>query len=148
MQRTLKNGFTLTEMMIVIVIVGAVATFSLVNYDKAQECALYQTAWDNLKTIQSAQRLFFARDHDGDGQREYWPQNATPQGLAAINTNLDINILTYTGMTYACSGAVNGSSFTCSMTRSKNGTNLYTLTVQNGGAEPVCSGTSCVCQGS
>ena len=95
-------AFTLTELMIVIVLVGMIASFAIPNYTKAIHRAKEKDAVANLELIREAVRLYMSREG-----------GATPPDLAnvgAVNTTLYLNILEQ-GNTYDC---INANIYTCS----------------------------------
>jgi len=54
----MKTGFTLTELIIVIVIIGILATLGITQYGSVKERALAREAIANLKLIASAERIY------------------------------------------------------------------------------------------
>ncbi len=57
--KTLKKGFTLLELMMVVVVVGILVAFAVPNYEKAVELQRWRTARDLLMTIHYGQRAYF-----------------------------------------------------------------------------------------
>jgi prepilin-type N-terminal cleavage/methylation domain-containing protein len=54
----MKKGFTLMETMVVVIIVGVLATIGLAQYSTHREAVLDKEAVANLKIIQSAERIY------------------------------------------------------------------------------------------
>jgi len=106
-----RGGFTLIELMVVVMIVGIVATFAIPNYATSIDRAHRKDAENNLRVIQAAEQMYYAR-HDN----MYWGPavGATPAlRLLNINTNLNLNILS-NGASYDCPA---GAPFSCTATR-------------------------------
>lgn len=87
-----KPGFTLTEVMIVLVIMGILVGLSVPNYFKTVEMNRAEgEAKPNLYTIHRAERIYQLYNN------EYWPPNPggskdTDADLAEINTSLNIDL--------------------------------------------------------
>jgi len=58
-RRTVPRGFTLTELMVVLVIVGAMAAMSVPSFQRAIEQSRADIAAANLRTIWAAERLYW-----------------------------------------------------------------------------------------
>jgi len=54
----MKRGFTLVELIVVILIIGVLSTLGLVQYGPAREGALDREAIVNLKLIQAAMKIY------------------------------------------------------------------------------------------
>lgn len=80
-----EHGFTLMEMMIVVVLVGILAAFAIPNYDKAVKKAYERSAITQLTTIHAANEIYRAQNGT------YWPSSLADAD--EINTALDINII-------------------------------------------------------
>ena len=115
-----RRAFTLVELMLVIVIMGIIAGFTVPNYGRAVGRAYMRDGRNNLIIIKEANQINRAQ------QGVYWPATAVVQNLAAINTNLRLNILA-NGSTYTCVGVAGGATFTCTALRATGVT--YTATV-------------------
>ena len=133
-----KNGFTLLEIMLVVVIVAIIAAFAIPNYTKSIEQAHLKDAKANLTAIYAAQQI----QHSETGS--YYPSSATTVNTAAINTNLRLNIIEQ-GMTYTCTGVAGRAQFTCHAVRS--GSSPYTVRTTEAvlsSGNPTCiSGAAC-----
>ncbi len=101
-----RKAFTLLEIMVVIIIIGAIAGFAIPNYTKTIERAHLRDAMMQLETIHAANNLYRSRTGS------YWPVPVGAVDLAAINNNLGINIIG-NGMDYFCNGVGDGSAFLC-----------------------------------
>jgi len=75
-----KFGFTLLEVMVVIIIIGILATIGLVNYTGTKEHALGKEAQANLKLIAAAEKIYRLETTD------YYLST----DMAAINANLKL----------------------------------------------------------
>ena len=134
-----RKGFTLIEILVVVIIVGVLATLGFVNYGGVREKQVTKEAIANLKLIAAAQRIY--RMEIG----VYFP--VTGGGATAdvptINTGLRLSLPTGGAdqrWTYAISNATT-INFTTDATRS-NGTCQYRITAGNTVPTPV-AGTGC-----
>ena len=90
------RGFTLMELMVVLVILSVITALALPNYNKSVANAKERRALNNLYLIYGAEKTYFARNSS-----VYWPPNGPLYTLAQINTSLGLNILA-DGDTYTC----------------------------------------------
>ena len=88
-----KEGFTLLEVLIVVAIIGILASLAIVNHGKAKEYALDKEAISNLKLIQVAEKGYYL------DMSTYYPLSASESNIANINDNLKL-YLTTTNWTY------------------------------------------------
>lgn len=82
-----SRGFTLTEIIITTLIVGAIAAFAIPNFNKAYEKELFRKAQLNMRTIHAALDIYKMRHGD------YPDVNVVDWSLSDLNTNLNINII-------------------------------------------------------
>jgi prepilin-type N-terminal cleavage/methylation domain-containing protein len=92
-----KKGFTLIELVAVVMIIGLITAFGVPSYTKAMERTNVKNAQNNLRTIQAAMETYRARA----GTNDYW-QTGGVVGTATINTNLGLNILLNNMAIYNC----------------------------------------------
>ena len=132
---SLKNAaFTLTEILIVVIIISIIAGFGLPNYYKNYERSLLKSAISQLKAIERAQKMY----HQRNGY--FFPDNGTETDIEDINDGLKVHLAS-TAFTYECSDTDNDNDkYTCSATRDGS---TYVAQVTES-ASPTCvSGASC-----
>lgn len=130
------RAFTIMEIMVVIVILGAIAGFAIPNYTKSVEQAYERDAIMQLSAIHATNQIYFAKTG------AYWPPNGSAYDVNSINSNLNLNIIE-NGMTYSCTGT-NGTTFTCTAVRS--GAAAFTVTVTEAAltaTNPDCTSGAC-----
>lgn len=124
MRRT--KGFTLTEVLIAIVVVAVLAGLALPNYFRTVEQARSNEAISNLNTVYMGQRIY--RLNAG----RFWPNpDGANSTLADINNNLNLELTTrfYNTITVTSTGA--GTAFTAVAARGNPGAKTFTIN-QNG----------------
>lgn len=103
-ERPSAPGFTLLELMVVVIIVGVIAAFAIPNYSKSIQKVHERDMLAQLTSIHAANLLY--RSYDG----KYWNTNAANKNMTEINTALSINIIADSGTTYDYNSA-DGSSY-------------------------------------
>ena len=68
MNRNRRSGFTLVELMIVLVIIGIIAAFAIPNLMEAQRSGNETSAEKAMRTLIDAQSNFMKADYDGGGK--------------------------------------------------------------------------------
>lgn len=128
-------AFTLTELLVVVIIIGLMAAFTVPNYTRSVERSHRKDAETQLKTIWSADQIYRAQNGT------YWPSPASGSNdIAAINNNLGLGIIS-NGMTYTCNSALTDT-FTCTAVRQPSASFTITVTqAQIDGSNPSCSGS-------
>ncbi len=124
----MRKSFTLIEIMIVVVIMGIMASLSVPVFTKTFNRARARDAILNLNAIHTTNVLYRVRNG----------ANLTgANNIAAINTALDLNIIA-NGSTYVCNTGTTcvatGTGFTATAT-------LATPLVA--GSNPACAGADC-----
>ena len=66
-----QKGFTLIELMIVIAIIAIIAAVAIPNLLRARQSANEASAISSLRTLVSAQAMFYQDDREGDGAYDY-----------------------------------------------------------------------------
>lgn len=124
------GGFTLIELMVVVVIVGILSALVIPNLTATREKTLDKEATAALQLILVAERQYRLSTDN------YWPSSAvTNSDLAQINGNLSL-VLSSSNWAYKIRGAAGGASFTANATRL-----IRNWTITNSAMTPACSGT-------
>ena len=132
----MRKGFTLMELMTVVVIIGIMASFAIPNYTRSVERAHRRDATANLISLHAANQILRSETND------YWPSGPGWFDLAQINTALRLAIVA-NGLEYQCRdlGAV---SYECQACRPSCGAgSTFTVTVNQaaiGPGNPACGG--------
>ena len=132
-----SKGFTLMEIVVVLMIIGVVAGFYFPSFTVPSEKAWAANAQNNLLAIYAAQQNY--KSNNGS--------YATPATLSAINSALSLSIQDDGTYSYTCSSGV-----TCTATRSTVSTTNIVLTLASvinlsgsGTANPKCNSVSYYC---
>jgi prepilin-type N-terminal cleavage/methylation domain-containing protein len=130
-----RRSFTLLELMIVIIIIGILATLGLINYQLVVEKTHDDKAKSELKLIRAAERIYRME------QGAYIPCGNT----AAVNTNLKLAISNPpTGATWSYTVAGSPTAFQARALRVNAPGRVRTWCIsQDPDAEPCCSGATC-----
>ena len=113
-----RKGFTLIEVLIVVIILGILATIAVPQFTKIVTKAKASEATTNIAAINTGLEIW-KLEHSGN-----YPSYAT---AALLNTGLDITI-TADEFTYAVTG---GATYVVTATNATDGTIIYTQ-----GADP------------
>src|ERR1700733_10216643 len=106
-----RQGFTLMEMIVVLIIIAVAAVFSFPNFFTPTEQANASNAQNNLIAIYTAQRNYFNNNNGNYNVPITAGAAGDPNGVQAVNTALTLNIQDEGTYSYGCSGV------TCAATR-------------------------------
>jgi prepilin-type N-terminal cleavage/methylation domain-containing protein len=93
MSKIYEKGFTLIEIMVVIVIMSVIAGFSIPNFRKAVRKSHEQDALLQLQVIFAASHFYYSKNGN------FLDSGGSIEDLDFINTNLGINVVA-NGLTY------------------------------------------------
>ncbi len=111
-----KNGFTLTEVLVAMVMVGMMAGFALPSYFSSMEEARSNEAKTNLYIIYTAEKIY-ALSHSGD----YLGFSGNPT-VAALNSSVSGLSIDIAEQYYDVNSVTTPTSSTFSATATRNGT--------------------------
>jgi len=133
------QAFTLTEILIVVILMGIIAAFAVPNFDKSQSSAQEKNIVSQLKILHAANFAYFGKEGT------YYFTDGNPTTLPNTNVVLGIKLMTndtqfsYTGISpvsyYATMGWLHG-----------DGTPDWTVRIQHGAlssTNPCCHGGPC-----
>ncbi len=81
----LKIGFTLLEVLVVVIIITILASLTIPGFNKTKQAALDKEAKVSLKLIQAAQKNYFLK------MEKYYP-DSPPVGVSSVNSELGLNL--------------------------------------------------------
>jgi prepilin-type N-terminal cleavage/methylation domain-containing protein len=119
-----SEGFSLVEIMVVLVVIGVLVSIAVPRYDRAVEQSRADIAAANLRAVWSAQRMYWLENH------AYTSDLSSLTSLGLLDPSI---LVTSNGYAFAVSAA-DATSFTATATRS--GTTQWhgTLSIQETGA--------------
>jgi prepilin-type N-terminal cleavage/methylation domain-containing protein len=116
-----NKGFTLIEIIVVLVIVGLLSAIAIPNFNASIERTKAQSNENNLLAISAAQQKFF-EDYGAYCTGQNINGNLCGNNVTDLNTNLHLGLSSNDKFTYICSDAA---PYTCVAT---DGTDTLTLT--------------------
>jgi len=134
-----KRGFTLLELILVVVVVTILATIAVPNYAKSKRKAIAKEAISNLKLIAAAERIY-RMENDFYVSSCSCSDSAT---CAAESTGCNALLklmLNTTNWEYSVSGST--TAVTATATYKANSTCTYSIASSDFNADPVKSGGS------
>jgi prepilin-type N-terminal cleavage/methylation domain-containing protein len=128
-----RKGFTLLELIIVVVIIGVLVVIAVPNYITFIKQSNAQSAQNNLMAIFAAEQRYY-EDHNPN----YCSGAPCAANTSGINQNLSLNISSNDPFSYSCSTA--GSSYACAAAANDNSTQL----ILNPNAQVPASHVTCL----
>jgi prepilin-type N-terminal cleavage/methylation domain-containing protein len=104
------TGFTLFELLIVIIIIGILASLGVVNYSKTTENTLDKEAFANLRLMQAAQKIY---------KMEMGHYYGDANVITDINDNLRLSLPAETNWGYFTKGGTNSTTSGCAQANRK-----------------------------
>ncbi|MDD5432940.1 MAG: prepilin-type N-terminal cleavage/methylation domain-containing protein [Candidatus Omnitrophica bacterium] len=131
----MKKAFTLLELIVVVVIVGILATFAMPQFEITKERALDREAQGTLGLLRAAERAWFM-EHN---RTFYPPGGGTTSDPVAISRDLRVDLNTQNWTYTVDSGALQARA------RRTTGGRIRTLAIAfNGFANPGCIAGACL----
>lgn len=125
--RTLSSkGFTIVELLIVIVIIGILATIGFVSFSSAQNKAKKSKAESTLSQVKSKMGEYFVDNNNYPVDKDAVETYLTSNGGASTSTEFSDAAYTYTASPANCDNSTNGDCTSFTLTAAK--------TYWNGGA--------------
>lgn len=133
------TGFTLTELIIVVVIVGILVTFAIPQFAVTRERALDREAKASLALMRAAEKIYRMEVIDN-----YYPYDSytTTSNIGLINTNLRLSLPASASPNWDYS-IDNSSSTGIGTAARSDGTRTWTLDAAGSCENPTCSGAGC-----
>ncbi|MFA5144985.1 MAG: prepilin-type N-terminal cleavage/methylation domain-containing protein [Candidatus Omnitrophota bacterium] len=132
------KGFTLIELIVVIIVIGVLVTLTFTHYGSYTERALNKEAQANLRLIIAAERN--TRVETGD----YYASDSTqPTAINNINTNLRLSLSAATNRKWDYVTTVDNAADppTCCAQATRNGDDSRTYRIRDTEDNPVADGT-------
>ena len=131
-----NQGFSLMELIVVIVILGVIAGFALPNYRQSIQQSHERDMDNQLKALHAVSLLYNTQNNGAF-------YAGTLNDLTAINTQFGINLITNDNTTYSYTGAANN--FTANATWPNFTIQITNLPISSTAvpANPCCSTRNC-----
>ena len=125
-----KKSFTLTELLVVIVIIGILAALGMPTYSAIKEKTLDREAKASLALIQAAEKIYKMET------TFYYPYSGSESNVDNINNNLKLSLPNPVSWSYTVDGAAPNMTATRAV-----GDKVWELDFPD--SVPVCTGADC-----
>jgi prepilin-type N-terminal cleavage/methylation domain-containing protein len=135
----MKRGFTLIEIVLVVVLVGVLAAFAMSNYMAIKEKTLNRQAKAMLQLIRAAERNYRMEYNN------YYPYPATTEStISVINRDLKLNLPVSASTGWLIS--LNRTAESATATRVGADSRIWTINFSKDAGDPTCpAGTYTYC---
>lgn len=132
-----SKGFTLMELMVVVLLIGIIAAFALPNYDKSIRKAHERDMVEQLRSLHAASLMYKARNGT------YW-NTSMVSDILVINSTLGIHLISNEGTVYSYFSDPAGIFYMADAGLPSIGTAIRVTQAPLSSANPCCASLNCL----